>query len=90
DCPSHRIVHQTCGKPLKPILVCKACGEAVKARDVTLTSGPGAGLEPAPRARHSRRASRDDAGGSPLHPMLERGVEVLGDRWTAHVLAGAF
>lgn len=90
NCPSHRIVHEPCGQPLKAVLVCKACGEAVKVRDVTLTPGPGAGLEPAPAARHSRRASHDDVGGAPLHPMLERGIEVLGDRWTAHVLAGAF
>lgn len=90
DCPSHRIVHEPCGQPLKPVLVCKACGEAVKVRDVALAPGPGAGLEPAPPARHSRRASHDDVGGPALHPMLERGIEVLGDRWTAHVLAGAF
>ena len=90
DSPSHRIVHAPCGRPLKPVLACKACGEAVKVRDVTLTPGPGAGLEPAPRARHSRRASHDDVGGPGLHPMLERGIDVLGDRWTAHVLAAAF
>jgi DNA-binding HxlR family transcriptional regulator len=29
-------------------------------------------------------------GAQPLHPMLERTIEVLGDRWTAHVLAAAF
>lgn len=90
DCPSHQIVHQTCGRPLRPVLVCKACGEAVKVRDVTVSPGPGAGLEPAPPARHSRRARHDDVGGAPQHPMLERGIEVLGDRWTAHVLAAAF
>lgn len=90
DCPSHQIVHEPCGQPLKPILACKACGEAVKVRGVTLSPGPGAGLEPAPPARHSRRASSDEVGGAPLHPMLERGIEVLGDRWTAHLVAAAF
>lgn len=89
-CPSHRIIHTTCGEPLKPVLCCAACGEIVKVRDISLSPGPGAGLEPAPRARHSRRASHDDVGGQALHPMLERGIEVLGDRWTAHVVAGAF
>jgi DNA-binding HxlR family transcriptional regulator len=89
-CPSHQIVHEPCGQPLKPVLACKACGEAVKVRDITLSPGPGAGLEPAPPARHSRRASSDDVGGPPLHPMLERGIEVLGDRWTAHLVAAAF
>ena len=90
ECPSHQIVHEPCGQPLKPVLACKACGEAVKVRGVTLAPGPGAGLEPAPPARHSRRASSDDVGGPALHPMLERGIEVLGDRWTAHLIAGAF
>lgn len=90
DCPSHGIVHRTCGQPLRPVLACKACGQAVKVRDVSVSPGPGAGLEPAPPARHSRRARGDDVGGPPLHPMLERGIEVLGDRWTAHVLAAAF
>ena len=89
-CPSHSIVHRTCGQPLRPVLACKACGQAVKVRDVSVSPGPGAGLEPAPPARHSRRARGDDVGGPPLHPMLERGIEVLGDRWTAHVLAAAF
>jgi len=89
ECPSHQIVHHTCGQPLKPVLTCKACGEAVKVRDIVLSPGPGAGLEPAAPARHSRRAN-DDVGGQALHPMLERSIEVLGDRWMAHVLAGAF
>lgn len=89
-CPSHQIVHEPCGQPLKPVLACKACGEAVKVRDITLIPGPGAGLEPAPPARHSRRASSDNVGGPALHPMLERGIEVLGDRWTAHLVAAAF
>jgi DNA-binding HxlR family transcriptional regulator len=90
DCPSHQIIHEPCGQPLKPVLTCKACGEAVKVRDIVLSPGPGAGVEPAAAARHSRRASHDDVGGQALHPMLERSIEVLGDRWTAHVLAGAF
>ncbi|WP_419254422.1 winged helix-turn-helix transcriptional regulator [Caulobacter sp. ErkDOM-YI] len=94
DCPSHQIIHSPCGQPLRPVLVCQACAAPVKVRDITLTPGPGAGLEPAPRARHSRRVSdtqgADGAGGVPLHPMLERSIEVLGDRWTAHLVAASF
>ncbi len=91
DCPSHQIIHTPCGHPLRPVLVCQACAAPVKVRDITLTPGPGAGFEPAPRARHSRRASdTQGAGGAPLHPMLERSIEVLGDRWTAHLVAASF
>lgn len=90
ECPSHRITHKTCGQPLRPVLVCKACQAPVKVRDIHLTPGPGAGFELAPGPRHSRRASDDSVGGAPLHPMLQRTIEVLGDRWTAHLVAAAF
>ena len=86
--PSHRITHATCGQPLVAELVCKACQRPVEARDVELVPGPGAGLEPAPRARLQRRSTAETA--SPLEPMLERSIAVLGDRWTAHLLAAAF
>ena len=89
-CPSHQIIHSPCGQPLRPVLVCQACETPVKVRDITLTPGPGAGFEPAPRARHSRRSSDETVGGLTLHPMLERSIEVLGDRWTAHLLAASF
>ena len=86
--PSHRIEHIACGKPLVAELVCQACQRPVRAQDVELVPGPGAGLEPAPRARLQRRSTAGSA--APLAPMLERSIAVLGDRWTAHLLAAAF
>ena len=86
--PSHRIEHVTCGKPLAAELVCQACDRPVLAQEVELAPGPGAGLEPAPRARLQRRSTADTI--APLAPMLERSIAVLGDRWTAHLLAAAF
>ena len=86
--PSHHIEPAACGKPLVAELVCKACDRPVEARDVELIPGPGAGLEPAPRARLQRRSTAEAA--QPLAPMLERSIAVLGDRWTAHLLAAAF
>ena len=85
--PSHRIEHVTCGQPLIAELVCKTCRRLVEAQDVELVPGPGAGLEPAPRARLQRRSTAEP---QPLAPMLERSIAVLGDRWTAHLLAAAF
>jgi DNA-binding HxlR family transcriptional regulator len=85
--PSHRIEHVTCGRPLVAELVCQACARPVEAGEVELVPGPGAGLEPAPRARLQRRST---AQLQPLAPMLERSIAVLGDRWTAHLLAAAF
>ena len=86
--PAHRIEHIPCGQPLVAQLVCQACERQVEAADVELVPGPGAGLEPAPRARLQRRSTAQAA--QPLAPMLERSIAVLGDRWTAHLLAAAF
>ena len=95
DLNSHRLVHSTCGKTFTPTMVCSACRQPVTARDVSLTEGPGAGLEPAPKARLQRRSTlaatplpEDSA--SQLHPMIERSIDIMGDRWTTHTLAAAF
>jgi DNA-binding HxlR family transcriptional regulator len=89
-CPSHNIVHTCCGRPLTPVMVCGACALPVKVRDVELRPGPGAGFEPAAGPRLQRRSTVGPVGAQPLHPMLERTIEVLGDRWTTHVVAAAF
>lgn len=92
---SHRLVHSTCGKTFTPTLVCGTCREPVTARGVSLIDGPGAGLEPAPKARLQRRstlaaAPMPEDSALQLHPMIERSIDILGDRWTTHTLAAAF
>ena len=92
---SHRLVHSTCGQTFTPLLVCGACRQPIGARDVELIDGPGAGLEPGPKPRLQRRstlASAPPTGdrSTQLHPMIERSIDILGDRWTTHTLAAAF
>jgi DNA-binding HxlR family transcriptional regulator len=38
--PPARLVHKRCGHLFKPVLTCKACGEAIGARDVRVKIGP--------------------------------------------------
>jgi len=45
--PPVELVHDTCGNVTEPVVCCSACGEALKAREVTPRPGPGA-LDPAP------------------------------------------
>lgn len=92
---SHRLVHSTCGQTFTPMMVCGACRQPVTARDVSLVDGPGAGMEPGPKARLQRRSTlassplpEDSA--TQLHPMIERSIDILGDRWTTHTIAAAF
>lgn len=83
-----RVVHLPCGCELRPVMACRACGQEVDARDVTVKAGPGAGLDPAAAPRAQRRSIAEAEGGP--HPRLERTLTVLGDRWTSHLVAAAF
>ena len=92
---SHRLIHSGCGKSFAPLLVCDACRKPIHPRDVQLIDGPGAGMEPGPKSRFQRRSTLAAAapGGDQsgqLHPMIERSIDILGDRWTTQTLAAAF
>jgi len=85
--PAHRIKHK-CGKAFTPECKCKRCGELVYARDTFSLPGPGAGEDPPQKPRAHRRSIVEPL--SPADGMMERSTEVLGDRWTAHLIASAF
>lgn len=79
-------LRHTCDAPLKPYLICKACLQPVRARDIKYSPGPGALPEGLPsRQRRPRRRS----GAVVTSDSLTAG-EVLGDRWMALVVATAF
>lgn len=85
----HSLRH-SCGKVFLPELRCATCDEEVIARDVTAEDGPGAGFEPPQRARAQRRSIIERGELDPHQRMLERAIDVLGDRWTAQTIASAF
>ena len=85
----HRLKH-SCGRIFLPELRCAACGEEVAARDVTAVDGPGAGFDPPAKPRAQRRSIVERGTLDAHQKMLERAIEVLGDRWTAQTIASAF
>lgn len=87
--PAHRIKHK-CGKDFTPEFRCGHCGELVSPRDVYVEAGPGAGFEPAQLPRAQRRSIVPAGALNNGNPMLDRAFQVLGDRWTSHVIAAAF
>ncbi len=89
EVPVHRLRH-SCGHCFTPELRCEACGEEVVARDVFAQDGPGAGFDPPQRPRAQRRSSVTRDVSDPSKRMLERALEVMGDRWTAQTIASAF
>ena len=84
---AHNLKH-SCGHAFMPECRCNHCRQEIFARDTVGEPGPGAGKEPAPKARAQRRSTVEIKGGTAA--MIERSVEVLGDRWISHVIAGAF
>lgn len=87
--PAHRLKHK-CGKDFTPEFRCGHCGELVTPRDVYVEDGPGAGFEPSPPPRAQRRSIVPTDSLNNGNPMLDRAFQVLGDRWTSHVIASAF
>lgn len=78
--------HETCGQPLNPVAVCKACREPFKLQQVSFVEGPGIGWM---NSSYSRR--RNQAAFQSDRPSLLRGsVEILGDRWSALVMRSIF
>ncbi len=88
--PMQRPVHSTCGKEFTPEFTCAACGQFADARDVYATDGPGSGLDKPQGPRAQRRSTKMEETPKTVHKMLERAGELLGDRWTSHVVASAF
>lgn len=87
--PVHRLRHE-CGKEFTPLLRCGCCHQPVGPRDVAAEPGPGAGYEPSQPPRAQRRSIVPAEGLNRGNPMLDRAFQVLGDRWTSHVIASAF
>lgn len=84
---AHNLKH-SCGHTFIPECRCNHCREEVIARETVGEPGPGYGMDPAPKARAQRRSTVEIKGGTSA--MIERSIEVLGDRWIAHVIASAF
>jgi DNA-binding HxlR family transcriptional regulator len=89
EAPIHSLRHE-CGHVFTPELRCASCDGEVVPRDVFATEGPGAGLEPPQAPRAQRRSSVERGKLDPHEKMLERALEVLGDRWIAQTIASAF
>lgn len=86
--PAHRLHHA--GHDFIPQFRCAHCDQLVVARDVSSTDGPGVGVDAQQKPRAQRRSIVPAESLTPGDPMLERALEVIGDRWIAHVIASAF
>jgi len=83
------LVHTDCGQPFTPAIACRSCGEKPSGRDVRYLPGPGATRDR--RSKKVRRRSTLPAQAVPSPRSVYRNlVDIVGDRWTANVIALAF
>lgn len=84
-----RLVHRNCGKTFEPVMACSACHAAVDGREVSYRPGPGARQDV--RDKKVRRRSSVSVDDVPSKRQVYRNlIELVGDRWTANVIALAF
>ena len=80
------LYHRRCGDPFQPQLRCRACGDEVRAGEVSYRPGPGATRDE--RDKKVRRRSSLSVLDVPSARSLYRNlINVVGDRWTANVIA---
>ena len=82
-----QLLHRTCDSSTFPELRCTACGDAIKATDVSYSPKPG---RPALRTRASggqRRRARKTTHADGVDTAFFHAVDIIGDRWTGMVLA---
>jgi DNA-binding HxlR family transcriptional regulator len=81
--------HRKCGNPFQPRLRCRACGDEVRAQEVSYKPGPGATRDERDKKvrRRSSLSVQDVPSGRSLYKNL---INIVGDRWTANVIALSF
>lgn len=81
--------HLDCGRNFTPGLHCAACDAEVVAAEVDFSPGPGAARDV--REKKVRRRSSIDVAAIPSRRATYRNlVNIVGDRWTANVIALSF
>lgn len=84
-----RLLHESCGRVFTPSLRCRACRGPVHGREVSYRPGPGATSDS--RSKKVRRRSSLSSSRVPSrHSVYRNLIDIVGDRWTANVIALAF
>lgn len=89
-CLTHHLKHTACGREFSPIPSCTDCSEAFDARCCDWHYGPGSPDTSLVCDMPSRRSRIAPAALNVEHPIMDRTLEIMGDRWTALTIAAAF
>ena len=82
-----RMRHASCGELFAPLLICDACGERTRARDVRARFGPSGSWERSIPSAATRRRSHD----GPRPPeLVAQSMALIGNRWSVALLGASF
>ncbi len=83
------LTHSRCGHAFIPTMQCRSCKGGISLGNVSFKPGPGATVDE--RSKKVRRRSSISIDDTPSQRILYRNlVNIVGDRWTANVIALAF
>jgi DNA-binding HxlR family transcriptional regulator len=83
------LVHRVCGQAFEPEMRCDSCATRVVANAVSFMPGPGA-TEDLRDKKIRRRSSIAVAQVPSRHALYRNLINLVGDRWTANIIALAF
>ncbi|MDP5052985.1 MAG: winged helix-turn-helix transcriptional regulator [Congregibacter sp.] len=84
-----QLVHAGCGKAFTPQMQCKECRGDLDGRQVLYSPGPGA-TQDRRQKKVRRRSSLSSAEVPSQHSVYRNLIDLVGDRWTANLIALAF
>ena len=83
------LLHLGCGEIFQPVMECASCDAEVRLEDASFQPGPGAARDV--REKKVRRRSSIATSAIPSQrPLYRNLINLVGDRWTANVIALAF
>lgn len=85
-----RLIHARCSKEMHPTLVCTHCTRGIDPHEVSFEPGAGARLYASSHPSTRRRQSVSGSNSEGTDRTMFHTVDVLGDRWTALLIAALF
>lgn len=87
---SIKLTHSVCGQQFNPAARCIRCSDSIRYRDVTYSPGPGATKDLREMKTRRRSTLLDNDSSSRPRNLYRNLVNIVGDRWTANILALSF
>ncbi|WOJ92334.1 helix-turn-helix domain-containing protein [Congregibacter variabilis] len=84
-----QLIHTACSEAFTPTMRCSSCAQRVNGREVSYSAGPGATRDQRQK-KVRRRSSLSSSSVPSQHSVYRNLIDLVGDRWTANIIALAF